>query len=170
MMTRLISFAFALLVSALPAGTAAAQTLTIGRGSRTETVSPAQFAAMPHLRAQVTQHDQSHDFEGVALASLVAKVGADVSHPLQGRDLSAVIRVTAADGYQVVLALSEVDPATRKGAVLLADRDGGKPLDAANGPYRLVVSDDIRPARSARQVERIEVLDLATSAKRPAAK
>ena len=165
-----IAFVAALALAGVIAGPAAAQSLTLSRGSRTEVVSPQQFTALPHLRVQVTQHDQSHDFEGVTLASLVAKVGADVSKPLQGKDLSAAIRVTAADGYQVVLALSEIDPATRKGAVLLADRDGGKLLDAANGPYRLVVSDDIRPARSARQVTRIEVLDLATSAKRPPAK
>jgi hypothetical protein len=155
---------------ALTAGSAASQSLTVSRGARTETVTPAQFAALPRQRVQVTQHDQSHDFEGVTLANLAATVGVDVSRPLQGRDLSAAIRITAADGYQVVLALSEIDPATRKGAVLLADRDGGKPLDAANGPYRLVVSDDLRPARSARQVLRIEVLDLATSDKKATAK
>jgi len=165
-----IAVGAAVALAAMIAGPVAAQSLTLRRGNRTETVSPQQFAALPHQRAQVTQHDQSHDFEGVTLASLLARVGADVSKPLQGQDLAAAIRVTAADGYQVVLALSEIDPATRKGAVLLADRDSGKPLDAANGPYRLVVSDDIRPARSARQVTRIEVLDLATSAKRPTAK
>jgi len=165
-----ILFGMTLALAAASAAPAAAQALTLSRGSHTETVSPQAFAGLPHQRIQVTQHDQSHDFEGVSLANLLAKVGADVSHPLQGKDLSAAIRVTAADGYQVVLALSEIDPATRKGAVLLADHDGGKPLDAANGPYRLVVSDDIRPARSARQVQRIDVLDLTTSAKRPAAK
>ena len=165
------AFALATLALAvLTAASSAAQTLTISRGGRTEAVSVAQFAALPRASVHVVQHDQSHDFEGVALASLVAKVGADVSHPLQGNDLSAAIRVTAADGYQVVLALSEIDPATRRGSVLLADRDGGKPLDAANGPWRLVVSDDIRPARSARRVQRVEVLDLATATKASAKK
>jgi len=155
-------------MAALMAGAAAAQTLTVSRGARSETLSAAQVQALPHVRAQVTQHDQSHDFSGPTLASVLARVGVDVSKPLQGPNLAAAIRVTAADGYQVVLALSEIDPATRKAVVLLADSDGGKPLDAANGPYRLVVSDDIRPARSARQVQRIEVLDLATSSKRAA--
>jgi len=158
------------LASGLLAGTAAAQALTLSRGARSETVSAAEFAALPHVKVHVTQHDQSHDFEGVPLGALVARVGADVSRPLNGKDLSAAIRVTAVDGYQVVLALSEIDPATRRAQVLLADRDGGKPLDAANGPWRLVVSDDIRPARSARQVQKIEVVDLATATKRPAAK
>jgi len=171
-MTRsCLHFAAALVaVSGLLAGTAAAQALTLSRGARSETVSAAEFAALPHVKVHVTQHDQSHDFEGVPLGALVARVGADVSQPLNGKDLSAAIRVTAVDGYQVVLALSEIDPATRRAQVLLADRDGGKPLDAANGPYRLVVSDDIRPARSARQIQKIEVVDLATSANRPAAK
>ncbi len=168
--SRLSLAAAIVAASGLLAGTAAAQSVTVSRGARTETVSAAAFAALPHVKVHVTQHDQSHDFEGVPLGALVAKVGADVSQPLKGKDLSAAIRVTAADGYQVVLALSEIDPATRKAQVLLADRDGGKPLDEANGPYRLVVSDDIRPARSARQVQKIEVVDLATSAKRPAAK
>ena len=153
-------------VCVLLAAPAAAQTLTISRGERTATVSPPQFAAMRQMRIHLTQHDQTHDYGGVALDSLLASVGVDVSRPLQGRDLSAAIRVTAADGYQVVLALSEIDPATRAGAVIVADRDGGQPLPAAEGPYRLVVVDDIRPARSARQVQRIEVLDLATSAPR----
>jgi hypothetical protein len=152
-------------LSAVLAAPAAAQSLTVSRGARTEIVSAAQFSALPRTRAQVSQHDQTHDFEGVALSSLLARVGVDVSHPLQGRDLGAAIRVTAADGYQVVLSLSEIDPATRKGSVLVADRDGGRPMGAADGPYRLVVSDDLRPARSARQVERIEVVDLSTSTK-----
>ena len=167
MIRRLAAFSAALAICALSAGAAGAQSLSLSRGARTATVTATEFAALPHVHAQVTQHDQSHEFDGVPLGVLLARVGADVSKPLQGKDLAAVVRVTAADGYQVVLALSEVDPATRKAPVLLAGRDGGKPLDAANGPYRLVVADDIRPARSARQVTAIEVVDLATSAKRP---
>lgn len=148
------------------AGTgASAQTLTVSRGARTETVTAAQFRALPRVSARVVQHDEPHDFEGVALASVLARVGVDVSKPLQGRDLASAIRVTAADGYQVVLALPDIDPATRKPPVLIADKEAGKPLPAGQGPYRLVVGDDIRPVRSARQVQRIEVLDLTTSMK-----
>lgn len=163
--TTMLSTLLIGIAAAAVATGASAQSLTIGRGARTETITAAQFASLPWASAHVTQHDQTHDFEGVALTRLLAPLGVDAAKPLQGRDLAAAIRVTAADGYQVVLALSEIDPATRKAPVLLADRDGGKPLDAANGPYRLVVADDIRPARSARQVTRIEVLDLATSTK-----
>lgn len=149
---------------------AAAQTLTVSRGARIATLGAADIAALPRASAHVVQHDQPHDFEGVSLASVLAKVGVDAGKPLQGKDLAAAIRVTAADGYQVVLALSEIDPATRKSPVLIADHEAGKPLPPDAGPWRLVVGDDIRPARSARQITRIEVLDLATSTKAPAHK
>ena len=151
------------LVLAALATSAAAQTLTVSRRARSETVTAAQFAALPHASAHVVWHDQPLDLEGVSLASVLARVGVDVGKPLQGRDLAAAVRVTAADGYQVVFALPDIDPATRKAPVLIADREAGKPLPAEQGPYRLVVGDDIRPVRSARQVTRIEVVDLATS-------
>ena len=153
------------LVPALLATSAGAQTLTVSRGARTEMITAAQFQALPRAHTHVVWHDQPHDLDGASLASVLARVGVDVSKPLQGRDLAAVIRVTAADGYQVVLALSDIDPATKPAPVLIADREAGKPLPPEQGPYRLVAGDDIRPVRSARQVIRVEVIDLATSAK-----
>lgn len=147
-------------------GSTYAQTLTVSRGARVETVSVAQIAALPHVKVHVDQHGHSHDFEGAPLSAILARVGVDVSRPLTGPNLAGAIRVTAADGYQVVLALSEIDPATRAGAVVLADREGGKAIADTEGPFRLVVADDLRPARSARQVIKIEVLDLASSGAR----
>jgi hypothetical protein len=41
---------------------------------------------------------------------------------------------------------------------------------AEEGPFRLVIEDDLRPARSARQVERIEVINLSTMSKAAPAK
>lgn len=120
---------------------------------------------MPHVRVHVDQHDHVHNFDGVPLAAILSKVGADLTWPLSGPHLADVVGVTADDGYQVVLALSEIDPATRKGAIIIADSSDGKPLGRDEGPFRLVVSDDLRPARSARQVDRIEVLNLSTSTK-----
>ena len=63
--------------------------------------------------------------------------------------------------------LAETDPGTRAGKVLLVDRADGAPLAAGDGPFRIVVSDDLRPARSARMVEKIEVIRLSTA--KPAA-
>jgi hypothetical protein len=41
--------------------------------------------------------------------------------------------------------------------VLVADTMNGKPLDARTGPFRLVVSDDKRPARSVRNLVSLEL-------------
>ncbi len=68
-----------------------------------------------------------------------------------------VVVVTAADGYRSALALAETDASVRDQQVILADRRDGKPLDAKEGPLRLVVEADKRPLRSARQVTGLEV-------------
>jgi hypothetical protein len=78
--------------------------------------------------------------------------------------------VSARDGYQVVVSLAETDAVTRTARMIVADREAGAPLKSDDGPFRLVVEDDLRPARSARQVERIELLNLSTMSKATPAK
>jgi hypothetical protein len=63
---------------------------------------------------------------------------------------------TGSDGYRSVVALAEIDPEFHPGLVLVADAMDGKPLGAA-GPFRLVVTEDKRPARSVRNLISIEV-------------
>jgi hypothetical protein len=69
----------------------------------------------------------------------------------------------AADGYHVVLALAETDPAMRPNRIILADRCNGAAMAAPEGPFRMVVEGDLRPARSARQVTSIAVVRLPTT-------
>lgn len=145
---------------------AAAQTLSLsGEAGQKTSLTAAAFAALPHTHVQVMQHGQAHAYDGVLLSDLLAKVGAPHGEGIKGRELATVVRVSAKDGYQVVVGLAETDAITRAGKMIVADREAGAPLKADEGPYRLVVEDDLRPARSARQVERIEVLNLSTPAK-----
>jgi hypothetical protein len=75
--------------------------------------------------------------------------------------MADVIEVGAADGYHVALALAEADSLMRgEDQVFLADRCAGAPMPAPEGPFRLVVVGDKRPARSARQVTSITLLRL----------
>jgi hypothetical protein len=60
--------------------------------------------------------------------------------------------IEAADGYRVVFALAEIDPAFATREIILADERDGKLLDAKEGPLRIVAPGDRRPARWARQV------------------
>ena len=66
--------------------------------------------------------------------------------------MALYLLVEAADGYRVVFALPELDPAFTERMVLLADHRDGQPLTTTEGPLRLVVPDDKRHARWVRQV------------------
>lgn len=153
------------LVAALATGPAVmAQSLAlVGPDGKTANLSAVDLAAMPHVSMTVKQHDQTRTFKGANLGEVVARVGAAQGKAIHGAELATVIRVTAADGYQVVLGLAEADPATRADRVIVADKTDGAPLKD-DGPFRLVVEGDLRPARSARNIVKIEVLRLATGA------
>lgn len=138
----------------------------VGPDGQTATLSAADIAALPHIAVKVKQHDETRTYEGVLLGPIVAKVGAASGKAIHGPELATVIRVTAADGYQVVLGLAETDPGTRAGHIILADRADGAAMNET-GPFRLVVEDDLRPARSATHVVQIEVLRLSTSTPKP---
>jgi hypothetical protein len=124
-----------------------------------ETVLSAEaLAKLPRLTVLVKdRHGNSATYEGPALAEVVRSAGITLGKELRGPLLANYLLVEAADGYQVVFAVPEIDPEMTSKVVLLADRKDGKPLSAVEGPYRLVVPDEKRPARWVRQVVRISV-------------
>jgi hypothetical protein len=152
-------------VAALAAMPAAAQTLGLtGAAGQKATLTAADLAAMPHVQVTTKAHGQTHAYGGVILGDVLARVGAPRGEAIKGPELATVARFTASDGYQVVLDLAQTDPLTRASRVIIADREAGAPLKG-DGPFRLVIEDDLRPARSARQIEKIEVLKLSTTTK-----
>ena len=60
----------------------------------------------------------------------------------------------------MVYTLTEIDPAFTDSRILLADAADGSPLPATQGPFRLVVPNEKKGARSIRMLERIEVIRL----------
>lgn len=132
-------------------------TLTLKGPAGTQTLSAADIAAMPHVELRITIHDKPHVFSGVPLNRLLPRVGAPSGEALHGKALTHAVIVHSRDEYVVVLALAETDPTFRDDPVILADRVDGKALDDTDGPFRLVMPNDLRPARSARMVDRIEV-------------
>jgi hypothetical protein len=109
----------------------------------------ADLKALPHTTITVHNSHSNADetYSGVPLADLLAKFGAPLGKDLRGKSLALYIVATGSDGYQVVLSLAEVDPSFHPGDVVVADSMAGKPLDAKSGPFKLVVSEDKRPAR-----------------------
>ena len=143
---------------AFPAG---AQSLVLkGPEGQSRSLSLAELAAMPHQAVTLTDHGHTHSYSGVPVSALTALVGAPQGEALHGKAMADLIVVSAADGYRVVLALAETDPAMRSEKVIVADRVDGAALDAHEGPLRLIVEGDRRPARSAREVQSIEVRTL----------
>ena len=80
----------------------------------------------------------------MTLKSVLEKAGVSFGESLKGKRLSSCLLVEAAEGYRVVIALPELDPAfTDKQTLLVFLRDG-KPLGEKEGPYRIVIPDEKR--------------------------
>jgi len=139
---------------------AAAQSVAVtGLTGQKLELAAADIAALPHQPVTLQlEGGRSEPCEGVALNVILAKVGAPQGKALRGPEMADVVEVGAADGYRVALALAETDPVMRGDKVFLADRCNGGPMTAPEGPFRLIVLGDGRPARSARQVTSIAIL------------
>lgn len=105
----------------------------------------------------MTVHGETKVYRGPTLASVLEQLDAPLCQRLRGEVLETYVTVRAADGYVVVFSLAEIDPAMSPTALILADEAEGAPLSADEGPLRLVVEGDARPAGSVRQVTAIEL-------------
>ncbi len=147
------------------ASAAMAQSISLeGLDGQALTISAAELSAMPHQTLTLRSEDgKAVRYEGVPLSLLLQRVGAPAGKALRGPDMADVVMVSASDGYRVALSLGETDASIRSGAVVLADRADGVALTAHDGPFRLIVEGDLRPARAERMVVNIRIV-------RPAAK
>ncbi len=145
----------------MPAAQAWAQQLTIQNDDGKRTVlSRADLEALPHVKVQATAHDVSATFEGVAVKTVLEKAGVAFGEGMRGKRLASCLLVEAADGYKVVIALPEMDPGFTDKQVVLAFLKDGKAMDSKEGPYRIVIPDEKRPARWIRQVTGLKIVDV----------
>lgn len=137
----------------------AQQLQLIGLDGKAVAISPADFKAMPHHAVTVVNgHTKAQEkYDGVLLSDLLAKVGAPMGKDLRGPAMLTYVKASASDNYNVLLALAEVDPGMRANEIIVADTMDGKPLDAHNGPLKLVVPGDIHPARSVRMLTTVSI-------------
>jgi hypothetical protein len=98
-----------------------------------------------------------HTYTGVILADLLTKAGATMGNDLKGENLTKFIAVSASDGYQVVFALAELDKSFTDRVIILASLMDGKPLPTGDGPFRIIVQDEKKPARCIKQVTGIKI-------------
>ncbi len=164
MQILITSILAALAVTPALAQTASPATIVIkGEAGQSVTLTAADLDALPQASVTLSHDSHSFTFSGARLDAVLAKVDAPFGKGLHGPALADVVLAKASDGYWVALSLGDVDPAVRPeaaiGAVILADKEDGKPL-GKDGPFRLAVGGDLKPARSARNVVEIDVLRL----------
>jgi hypothetical protein len=149
------------LATLLYAGRSQCQQLTIQNESGKQTVvTKADIDAMPQIKVSAGTADTPVTYEGVALKALLEKAGVPFGDALRGKRLASCLLVEAADGYRVVIALPEIDPAFADKQIVLADSRDGKPLDQKEGPYRIVIPSEKRMARWVRQVTALKIVDV----------
>jgi hypothetical protein len=147
---------FALL---LQAALAQCQQLTVQvEAGKQVLLARADIEAFPHIKVTTGAAGASATFEGVSLQTVLEKAGVEFGQALKGKRLASCLLVEAADGYRVVIALPELDPAFTDKQILLAFLKDGKPLDEKEGPYRIVIPDEKRMARWVRQVTTLKIV------------
>lgn len=118
----------------------------------------ADLAKMKRSAVTMKDHDGStRPYAGVAIRDILEQAGATTGKELRGKNLAKFLVVKCADGYEVVFSLAELDSSFNDRLVILADESAGKPLPADKGPFRVIVPDEKRPARSAFKVTELIV-------------
>ena len=145
----------------LLASLAQCQQLTVQtEGGKPTVLARVDIEALPHIKVAASVSGTSTTFEGVALEAVLEKAGVEFGQTLKGKRLASCLLVEAADGYRVVIALPELDPAFTDKQVVLSFLKDGKPLDEKEGPYRIVIPDEKRMARWVRQVTALKIVDV----------
>lgn len=124
---------------------------------RTVVLSPSALAQLPKQVVTAASHGKTASYEGYDLRAVLGAAGVTPIENLRGKQLTAYITVTAADDYKVVFGMGELDRTLGNTLVLLTHTENKQPLAKSDGPWRLVVPGDKRPARWVRQVISIRV-------------
>jgi hypothetical protein len=140
---------------------AQAQQLTVQvEPGKQKVLTRAEIEVLPHVKVSTVIHGSSSTFEGASLQAVLEKAGVGFGESLRGVRMASCLLVEGADGYRVVIALPELDPAFTDKQIILAFLKDGKPLDDKEGPYRIVIPDEKRPARWVRQVTALKIVDV----------
>ena len=130
-----------------------------------------EFAADMHT-VQYTSHGQQHSAKCVGLVTLLKAAGVQTELKMDPKadpktknyPLRLVVMVAGRDGYTAAFSLGELMPEVGHEDVWLAVEVDGKALAGDDGPARLIVPGDDKPARNVRAVGTITIVDGAKAA------
>lgn len=121
-------------------------------------VDAALLAGLPVTRVEVTIHGEKLACSGPLLRDVVGRLGLPQGEKLGGPMLANGLLLRARDGYAVLFSLAEIDATLGNSGAIVANTCNGQALDDKNGPFRLIVPGEQRPARAMRQLDSIELL------------
>ena len=159
-LTMLAAIAFAWVLAQAPQ--TGPTTLTVsGDIEKRLSLKAEDLAGMPRETVSIPDPNGTKvEYEGVPLREILGRAGAPLGDQLRGKNLTTYILAKAADGYEVVFAIGEIDASFGNERVLVADKRDGKPLTGTQGPFRLVCPDDKAGARSVRMLETLQIVRL----------
>lgn len=100
---------------------------------------------------------KEHTFKGTLLSVVLDSAGVTLGKQLRGENLAKYVLIKAADGYEVIFSLPEIDPEFTSQTVLLATSVDGRSLPKGEGPFRIVAPQDKKHARWIREIVSIKV-------------
>lgn len=110
------------------------------------------------VKAKMPHDEKEAVYSGYNLSDVLLDAGAKIGKgEMRGKELAAYLSVEAADGYKVVFAIAEIAPEFTDKVILLADTRDGKSLDENDGTWQLIVPDEKKHGRWARQVVALKV-------------
>jgi DMSO/TMAO reductase YedYZ molybdopterin-dependent catalytic subunit len=119
---------------------------------------------MPRKSVSTKGHDdQMHQYDGVPISTLLAKAGVPQGSALRGKSMALAVVAEGADGYRAVFSVAELDDDFAGEAAFVVDSIDGQPLTGDQGPLRLIVPGDKRPARSVRMLKSLTLVNLSGS-------
>lgn len=119
----------------------------------------AALAKLPQQAIHAEAHGKAVNCTGPRLIDVLGTVGVASGEALRGKNLAIYVRASAADGYQAVFSLAELDPGmSGDGTPIVTANCDGHPLDAKEGPLRIIAPRDKRPARWVRELTALDVL------------
>ena len=154
------AFTFLALASSAPAaGQAPVALQLVSEAGITTEIPLDSFRGMPQVELRGRIHDGPEIvFRGPALDAVLVMAGAPQGRDLRGPALCLVVLAEARDGYAVVYSLAELSPDLGARRGIVAIEQDGQPLSEKDGPMRIVLEGEKRPARWIRQLERLRIV------------
>lgn len=132
-----------------------------GLDGKSITLSPMEFATLPHVTVPVfnAHTNTKESYSGVLLTDLLAKVDVPSGEKIRGKLFLTGVIAEGTDKYGVLFALAETDPSIHAGEIIAADTVGGHKL-ASDGAFKIVSTEEKRPARWVRNLCEISVIEV----------